>query len=161
MWENRARVTYEKALKEISAGEKRSHWIWYIWPSMSAIRKTMYPQLCFTSLEQIRQYSRHSVLQERLCCISEVATKLIEKGRAPNLLFGGNGDDLKFHETMTCFYIVATDNPRLQRVCADALIALKRGKHQGVVDVLEQWIKDEKTKTEQISGADEVGEQRQ
>lgn len=27
MWQGRARVTYTKALKEISAGEKRLHWL--------------------------------------------------------------------------------------------------------------------------------------
>ena len=36
---------YEQALKEITAGRKRSHWIWYIFPQMAGLDSVPNPSI--------------------------------------------------------------------------------------------------------------------
>jgi hypothetical protein len=46
--------TFEQALREITAGRKASHWMWYIWPSLTGIRTTSKPDLMIPDLQVAR-----------------------------------------------------------------------------------------------------------
>ena len=45
--------TYEQALGEITAGRKASHWMWYIWPSLTGVRSTKFPELMIPNLQVV------------------------------------------------------------------------------------------------------------
>jgi uncharacterized protein (DUF1810 family) len=58
--------TFEQALREITAGRKTSHWMWYIWPSLTGIRTTSKPDLMIPDLQVARgraQFARHRTQQ--------------------------------------------------------------------------------------------------
>ena len=102
---------YSKALAEIRRGEKRSCWMWYIWPSMNEVRQHPTPSMLLSNLAQAQEYLRHETLRLRLVEITQVAVdRLLYGGVPPDVLFDGNLDSTKFHETCTVFAVAALAN---------------------------------------------------
>jgi uncharacterized protein (DUF1810 family) len=92
---------YERVCEELRQGEKRSHWMWFIFPQIRGLgRSPMAERFAIGSLEEARAYLAHSVLGERL----RECTRLVNavEGRAASEIFG-DPDDLKFHSSMTLF----------------------------------------------------------
>jgi uncharacterized protein (DUF1810 family) len=92
---------YERVCEELRQGEKRSHWMWFIFPQIRGLgRSPMAERFAIGSLEEARAYLAHSVLGERL----RECTRLVNavEGRAVGEIFG-DPDDLKFHSSMTLF----------------------------------------------------------
>ena len=100
--------TFLNALSEIRAGRKRSHWIWYVWPTLKGTRTTRMPGLMLPGVGTARHYLEHETLGPRLLRITEVATRHLVQGVRPNVLFGSGIDAEKFLEVCTCFYIAAS-----------------------------------------------------
>jgi uncharacterized protein (DUF1810 family) len=104
-------VPYAAALKEIQNGRKGSHWIWYVFPAWSVIRKTSRPQFSLPTLELGRAYLQHPLLRARLVEVSQAATKHLGEGDPQKLLvLFGKTDSEKFAETMTFFTVAALVN---------------------------------------------------
>jgi uncharacterized protein (DUF1810 family) len=92
---------YAAVLKELRRGEKRSHWMWFIFPQIRGLgRSPMAEKFAIASLEEGRAYLAHEVLGARL----RECTGLVNavEGRTANEIFG-HPDDLKFHSSMTLF----------------------------------------------------------
>eukprot|EP01050_Picozoa_sp_SAG11_P006276 SAG11_NODE_480_length_9107_cov_7.433171_4_plen_148_part_00 len=99
---------YAQALREIRAGKKRSQWIWYVWPTLRALRPmTSRPQHLLPSSAEVGAYLAHPTLLRRLLEITDVACAHLEGGVPPVVLFGGVGDEDKFYESLTVFSVVA------------------------------------------------------
>jgi uncharacterized protein (DUF1810 family) len=101
---------YATALAEISSGGKKTHWIWYIWPTLAGVRRTMRPDLELASLADAQAYLRDAALGSRLTEITAAATaQMTEKGVSPATLFGAMHayDAPKFHEACTLFLLAA------------------------------------------------------
>jgi uncharacterized protein (DUF1810 family) len=99
-------AVYEQVLEELRAGEKHSHWIWFIFPQMKGLGHS--PQadhFGIGSLEEAVAYLRHPVLGPRLGQCTRLVT-LVE-GRTIREIFGFP-DDLKFRSSMTLFARTAT-----------------------------------------------------
>ncbi|MBI4984214.1 MAG: DUF1810 domain-containing protein [Rhodocyclales bacterium] len=96
---------YETALRELRAGQKRSHWMWYIFPQLEGLG-TSYTarRYAIKSFDEARAYLQHPVLGVRLieCTQSVVALQ----GRTLQQIFW-SPDDLKFCSSMTLFERVA------------------------------------------------------
>jgi uncharacterized protein (DUF1810 family) len=92
-----------------AAGQKRSHWIWYVWPSLRGVRTTKRPDLLLPSLAAAREYLRNATLCTRLVAITQAATQHLNAGVAPARLFGSMAhlDKFKFWETCTLFAIAS------------------------------------------------------
>jgi uncharacterized protein (DUF1810 family) len=92
---------YGQVLTELRAGQKRSHWIWFIFPQMKGLGSSSHAHFYgIGSLEEAAAYWRHPVLGSRL----EECTRLVnqvEKGTIEQIL--GYPDDLKFRSSMTLF----------------------------------------------------------
>lgn len=59
-------ATYDRALAEIRAGNKRSHWIWYIFPQIAGLgHSPMSQRYAIGSLAEARAYLAHPVLGGR------------------------------------------------------------------------------------------------
>eukprot|EP00440_Ansanella_granifera_P055219 gb/GFBE01059860.1/.p1 GENE.gb/GFBE01059860.1/~~gb/GFBE01059860.1/.p1 ORF type:complete len:179 (+),score=30.81 gb/GFBE01059860.1/:1-537(+) len=100
---------YQTALAEIRAGQKRSCWIWYIWPCLAPVRVTSRPHYSLPDLQAAAEFVRHDSLGSRLMEITEAAVDHLSRGSKPNIVFGSSTDAQKFHESATCFAVVAAE----------------------------------------------------
>jgi uncharacterized protein (DUF1810 family) len=58
---------YATAIKELQQGEKRSHWMWYIFPQIDGIGYSATARrYAIRNLAEARQYLSHPVLGPRL-----------------------------------------------------------------------------------------------
>ena len=104
---------YEEVLAELTAGQKTSHWMWFVFPQHKELgRSSMALRYGIASREEAQAYWQHPVLGARLReCIELV---LAVKGRTAFQIFG-SPDDLKIRSSMTLFSKVAPDEPLFQR----------------------------------------------
>ena len=99
---------YDRALGELRAGRKRTHWIWYVFPQIAGLGSSPTAQrFAIRSLEEAGAYARHPVLGPRLR--NAVAAVMTHEGKDPNAIFG-SPDDLKFRSCLTLFER-ASDDP--------------------------------------------------
>ena len=92
---------YSIALNELRNGQKRSHWMWYIFPQIAGLGYSETARyFAISGPEEARAYFCHELLGERLreC----VGTVLDIEGRDVHEIFG-SPDDLKFQSSMTLF----------------------------------------------------------
>ena len=93
--------TYTQVRAELAAGEKRSHWMWFIFPQIAGLGfSSMAQRYAIRSLDEARAYLAHPVLGPRL----RECTALVNAAsdRTPEQIFG-YPDDLKFHSSVTLF----------------------------------------------------------
>lgn len=96
---------YEKALAELKAGQKRSHWMWYIFPQYKGLGfSSMSQKYAIKSLDEARAYLNHPILGDRL--LECTTTVLGITGRSAHQIFG-SPDDLKLRSCATLFAIVS------------------------------------------------------
>jgi uncharacterized protein (DUF1810 family) len=106
---------YQEVLKELRAGKKRSHWIWFIFPQIAGLGSSPTAQhYAIASLEEARAYLGHPVLGARLRECTAIVNQI--EGRTVSEIFGWP-DDMKFRSCMTLFAQATTDN----QVFRDAL----------------------------------------
>ena len=99
---------YAAVLDELGAGEKRSHWMWYIFPQIKGLgHSAMAQQFAITSREEAKVYLEHPVLGSRL----RECTRLVMnvEGRSAEQIFC-YPDNLKFRSCMTLFMDATTGN---------------------------------------------------
>ena len=100
---------YERALGEIRAGRKRSHWMWYIFPQIHGLgfsSTAQYYAIC--DLQEAKDYLAHPVLGARL---KEISSALLDlEGLSASEIFG-YPDDLKLRSCMTLFRMADLNEP--------------------------------------------------
>ena len=105
---------YEKALAEISQGQKRTHWMWFIFPQIDGLGSSPAARhYAIKSREEAEAYLRHPVLGPRLAACAE-ATLAVD-GRSAREMFG-SPDDLKLRSSATLFAAVAPGGSVFERV---------------------------------------------
>lgn len=100
---------YAKALAELQAGRKASHWMWYVFPQLKGLGASAMAQAyAIVSLAEARAYLDHELLGQRLrdCAAAVLAVE----GRSALQIFGAP-DDLKFRSSLTLFARAAPDEP--------------------------------------------------
>lgn len=92
---------YAQVHSELASGQKRSHWMWFIFPQIKGLGSSpMAVRYALESVEEAREYLAHPLLGARLReCTGLV---LDAKGKSVEEIFG-YPDDLKFHSSMTLF----------------------------------------------------------
>jgi uncharacterized protein (DUF1810 family) len=113
-----ARV-FDAVVAELTAGRKRSHWMWFIFPQLRGLGHSPTAQFfAIASLDEARAYHAHPLLGPRLDLSTQ--TVLESRTRSLNELFG-SPDDLKFRSCMTLFEIAVPEVPlfaqALERWC--------------------------------------------
>ncbi|HEV8570699.1 MAG TPA: DUF1810 domain-containing protein [Actinoplanes sp.] len=98
---------YRDALAELTAGRKRTHWMWFIFPQIAGLGSSPIAQrYAIASLDEARAYLAHPVLGPRL---RECARALLAvEGRSAEEILG-YPDDLKLRSSMTLFGRAADD----------------------------------------------------
>lgn len=96
---------YDAALAELRDGEKRTHWMWYIFPQIDGLGHSPTAKFyAIKSAEEARQYLEHPVLGPRLLACAEAVLSV--EGRSASEIFGFP-DDMKLKSSMTLFASVA------------------------------------------------------
>jgi len=99
---------FEQVCKELRAGEKRTHWMWFVFPQIHGLGySAMAQRFALTSREEASAYLMHPLLGVRL----RDCTRLVNdvQGRSIRQIFG-SPDDMKFHSSMTLFAHATQDN---------------------------------------------------
>jgi uncharacterized protein (DUF1810 family) len=105
---------YKRALEEIAAGRKRSHWMWYIFPQFAGLGLSSTSRhYAIGSLDEARAYLAHPILGPRL--IECAGATLTVKGRSAHDIFG-SPDDMKLRSSVTLFSLVSPENSVFHRV---------------------------------------------
>ncbi len=105
---------YETALREITNGRKRSHWMWYIFPQIDGLASSgMSRHYSIKSADEARAYLAHPVLGERL--LACVRAAIGNEGRSATEIFG-TPDDLKLRSSATLFARVSPPDSVFQRL---------------------------------------------
>lgn len=95
-------LAYPRALAELRAGEKRSHWMWFIFPQIEGLGQSeMSRRYAITDLVEARSYLAHSLLGARLADCTD--TMLGWAGRRSTEDILGAIDARKFCSSMTLF----------------------------------------------------------
>ncbi len=96
---------YGRALAGLTRGQKRTHWMWYIFPQFDGLGYSpTAKRYSIKSIEEARQYLNHPVLGKRLLECTEAVIAL--KGASLSEIFG-YPDDLKFKSSMSLFEKIA------------------------------------------------------
>ena len=100
---------YDQALRELHAGRKHSHWMWFVFPQVAGLGSSpMAQHYAISGLAEARAYLAHPVLGRRLV---ECARTLTDLGIVdPEQIFGET-DARKLQSSMTLFTLAAPDEP--------------------------------------------------
>lgn len=105
---------YETALAEVRAGQKQSHWIWYIFPQVRGLGYSSTAKYyAIADLEEAKEYMAEPVLRARLLEVSEA---LLELPSSNASVVMGYPDDLKLRSSMTLFSVAAPEEKVFQQV---------------------------------------------
>lgn len=92
--------TYERALREIRAGYKVSHWMWFVFPQHVDLgRSATAKRYGISGLDEARAYLDHPVLGPRLL---ECVNAVLQLSDPPEVVFGPI-DAMKLRSSMTLF----------------------------------------------------------
>ena len=108
---------FSAVLNELKAGQKRSHWMWFIFPQLRGLGRSPTAEFYgISSLDEARAYLAHPVLGPRLILCTE--TVLAVEGRSLQAIFG-SPDDLKFCSSMTLFALAVGQGESVFRRALD------------------------------------------
>jgi uncharacterized protein (DUF1810 family) len=110
-----ARV-YKHVLRELRAGRKESHWMWFVFPQVAGLGQSPTSiHFAIASLDEARAYLAHPIVGPRL---RECAKLVLDvEGRTARQIFGPV-DEMKFRSSMTLFASAAPDEPLFSQ-CLD------------------------------------------
>ena len=98
----------DQVLEELAAGEKRGHWMWFVFPQIQGLgQSAMAQEFSIKSKAEAQSYAAHEILGPRL----KECTRLViaVEGRSIKQIFD-YPDYLKFRSSMTLFMACTADN---------------------------------------------------
>jgi uncharacterized protein (DUF1810 family) len=102
------RSGYKTALQELRAGQKVSHWIWYVFPQLASLGRSSTAQLYgIGGLAEAQAYLLDPVLRQRLVEITAVVDRQLAVGVPLEQLLGGRTDSQKLVSSLTLFQSAA------------------------------------------------------
>ena len=94
-------TTYDQAHAELAAGQKRTHWMWFIFPQIAGLGSSPTARrYAIASLGEAQAYLAHPTLGPRLRTVTALVNAAHPRSLA-NIF--GYPDDLKFHSSVTLF----------------------------------------------------------
>ncbi|MBQ6002382.1 MAG: DUF1810 domain-containing protein [Synergistaceae bacterium] len=106
---------YPQALREMRAGEKKSHWIWYIFPQLKGLGMSgRSVKFGIENADEAREYLRHPELGADL---REITSALLDlKENDPVKVMGWEIDAVKLRSCMTLFACVSEEGSVFHKV---------------------------------------------
>ena len=106
---------YDRALAEVRAGRKRSHWMWFVFPQLDGLGSSaMAKRYAIKSRAEAEAYLAHPILGPRLVACAEAAAAV--PGKASALDVFGSPDDMKLRSSATLFACVSPPGSAFERV---------------------------------------------
>jgi len=100
-------AVYADVLRELAAGRKEMHWIWFIFPQIAGLGfSDMSRRFGIASRAEGQSYLRHDVLGPRL---RECTELMLASPHRDIFAILGSPDDLKFRSSMTLFASAAPE----------------------------------------------------
>lgn len=94
---------------ELGGGRKTTHWMWFVFPQLAGLGFSHRAQFYgIASLDEARAYLAHPVLGPGLIECTRLVNAI--EGRTVHDIFG-SPDDMKFHSSMTLFWLADPDEP--------------------------------------------------
>jgi uncharacterized protein (DUF1810 family) len=104
-----AGASYESALRELRAGSKRGHWMWFVFPQVEGLGQSPTSRFfAVRGLAEARAYVAHPVLGPRLVAAARALVDL--PGDDPVAVLGSI-DAVKLRSSMTLFAAADPDEP--------------------------------------------------
>ena len=98
---------YPTAMKEIQAGKKQSHWMWYIFPQLRGLGTSSMAHIYgISGLDEARAYLEHPWLSGRLY---ELCSELLKHTNKSAYEIFGDIDEMKLKSSMTLFALTSED----------------------------------------------------
>ena len=92
---------YDQALAELRAGQKQSHWMWFIFPQIAGLGQSPTSRaFAIQTLDEARAYLAHPVLGARLRESCQAVMNL--RGKSAEEIFGAI-DTMKLRSCLTLF----------------------------------------------------------
>lgn len=105
---------YRQALAEIRAGQKRSHWIWYVFPQLQGLgHSPMCARYGIRGMGEAEAYLADETLR---CRLVEISRALLELDGNDPVAVMGYVDALKLRSCMTLFSLVEGADPAFKEV---------------------------------------------
>jgi uncharacterized protein (DUF1810 family)/uncharacterized protein YndB with AHSA1/START domain len=106
--------TYGRAVAELRAGRKTTHWMWFVFPQLAGLgHSSTARRFALASLAEARAYLRHPVLGARLLECTGILEEV--RGRTADDIFGAV-DAMKLRSSMTLFMRAVPDQPLFHAV---------------------------------------------
>lgn len=122
------RTTYDQALAELEDGDKRGHWMWFVFPQLHGLGfSSMAQRYGIADAAEARAYLAHRVLGPRL--VESARALLAHAGRDIERILG-DVDAMKLRSAMTLFESVAQGEAR--EAFAAVLDSFYGGERDGV-----------------------------
>jgi uncharacterized protein (DUF1810 family) len=122
---------YERAMDEVRAGNKTSHWMWFVYPIIAGLRphpSAMTTRYALRHPNEVRAYLEHPLLGPRIGT-SALALHSRSEDEIGRIL--GEVDCDKFHASLTLFHLCSETT----EVFAEGLIPFRRW-HQPTIDLV-------------------------
>jgi uncharacterized protein (DUF1810 family) len=99
---------FESALVEIQSGQKRGHWIWYVFPQLSGLgRSTMSRIYGIAGRQEAEAYLRDPLLRSRYLTVVTALAEQLSRGVSFDVLMNSSVDAMKVVSSLTLFGRVA------------------------------------------------------
>ena len=100
--------TYRRAVAELRAGKKHSHWMWFVFPQLAGLGSSpMAQEFAIGSLAEAQAYLAHPVLGPRLAECAEILNAAADGTGATGIF--GYVDAMKLRSSMTLFAAAAPE----------------------------------------------------
>jgi uncharacterized protein (DUF1810 family) len=98
-------TSYDRAMAELRAGRKRSHWIWFVLPQLAGLgRSAMAQRYGIADLAEARAYLADPLLRQRLeLVLTVINEQLSQPGQNLEQLMGSGLDAAKTISCLTLF----------------------------------------------------------
>ena len=104
---------YTQVLEEIKNGKKVSHWMWFMFPQIAGLGKSLTAKKYeIASIDEAQFYLMDELLSKRLLTLTSILAYKVE-GRTAEEIFGFP-DYLKFHSSITLFYSVVISSKQFE-----------------------------------------------
>ena len=108
---------FDRALAELRAGRKQSHWMWFVFPQHRDLGRSPTAELYgLSGVAEARAYAAHPLLGQRLCICCQTVLPHLRREQAAAIL--GPIDALKLGSSMALFSQAVPDEPLFSEVRA-------------------------------------------
>jgi len=102
------RCNYDWALTQIKSGQKRGHWMWYIFPQIKGLGYSETSKYyAINDIDEAKDYLKHPILGARL---QEISNELLKLEQSDADLIFGSIDSMKLKSCMTLFWVADKSN---------------------------------------------------